>query len=137
MLKRQAEIIPVKSIFNRVVGDSDLELRFANFLDACPDIVSFAKNAQNTGFSIEYRSTDGSIASYFPDFVVKKSTNDILIVETKGREDLNDPPICQRLVQWCEDVSLSSGVKYQPPFVREEDFEKYSAKVKSLERYEF
>src|SRR5665213_3325137 len=77
-------MIPKKSIFNRIVGDSGLELSFAKFLDGCSDIVSFAKNAQNTGFSIEYRAADGSIASYFPDFVVKKSEKEIWIVETKA-----------------------------------------------------
>ena len=86
VVKRRAEMIPTKSIFNRIVGDSGLELNFAKFLDGCPDIVSFAKNAQNTGFSIEYRAADGSIASYFPDFIVKKSETEIWTIETKGRK---------------------------------------------------
>ena len=39
VVKRRAEMIPTKSIFNRIVGDSGLELNFARFLDGCPDIV--------------------------------------------------------------------------------------------------
>ncbi len=132
VVQRQAEMIPIKSIFNRIVGDSGLELRFATFLDSCADIVSFAKNAQNTGFSIEYRAADGSIASYFPDFVVKKSDKEIWIVETKGREDLNDPPKWERLKTWCADASLDGSAKYCSMFVREEEFEKYQAKLKGF-----
>jgi type III restriction enzyme len=114
---------PTKIIFNRIVGDSGLELRFATFLDGCADIVSLAKNAQNTGFNIEYRAADGSIASYFPDFVVKKSEKEIWIIETKGREDLNDPPKWARLKTWCADASAGGDVAYRAMFVREEEFE--------------
>ena len=132
VVKRQAEMIPIKSIFNRIVGDSDLELRFATFLDACPDIISFAKNAQNTGFSIEYRAADGSIASYFPDFVVKRSEKEIWIVETKGREDLNDPPKWERLKTWCIDASAGGNVVYRAMFVREEDFDQHFQRMKEF-----
>jgi type III restriction enzyme len=132
VVKRQAEMIPTKSIFNRIVGDSGLELNFAKFLDSCSDIVSFAKNAQNTGFSIEYRAADGSIASYFPDFVVKKSEAEIWIIETKGREDLNDPPKWERLKTWCADASAGGDVTYRAMFVREEEFEASHAKLKDF-----
>lgn len=132
VVQRQAEMIPTKSIFNRIVGDSGLELSFAKFLDSCADIVSFAKNAQNTGFSIEYRAADGSIASYFPDFVVKKSEAEIWIVETKGREDLNDPPKWDRLKIWCQDASASGEVTYRAMFVREEEFEASQTKLKDF-----
>ena len=125
-------MIPTKSIFNRIVGDSGLEINFAKFLDGCPDIVSFAKNAQNTGFSIEYRAADGSIASYFPDFIVKKSEAEIWIIETKGREDLNDPPKWERLKVWCQDASAIGEVTYRAIFVREEEFEAGQAKLKDF-----
>jgi type III restriction enzyme len=124
VVQRQAEMVPVKSLFNRVVGDSGLELGFARFLDACPDILSFAKNAQHVGFSIEYRTADGSIASYYPDFIVKRSDAEIWIIETKGREDLNDPPKWERLKLWCKDASSEGGVIYQPMFVQEVEWEK-------------
>ena len=132
VVQRQAEMIPTKSIFNRIVGDSGLELSFAKFLDGCSDIVSFAKNAQNTGFSIEYRAADGSIASYFPDFVVKKSEKEIWIVETKGREDLNAPPKWERLQTWCADASAGGDVTYRAMFVREEEFEQHLQKMKDF-----
>ncbi len=120
VVQRQEELRPKKSIFNRIVGDSDLELSFAAFLDGCDDIVSFAKNAQHTGFSIEYRTADGSIASYIP----KRSDKEIWIVETKGREDLNDPPKWERLKLWCADASREGDVTYSPLFVPEDEWEK-------------
>jgi type III restriction enzyme len=33
--KEQSYLVPKKSVFNRVIGDSNLELAFARFLDAC------------------------------------------------------------------------------------------------------
>ncbi len=117
----QPFLTPRKSIFNRVVGDSHFELEFASFLDRCGDIVSFAKNAGNTGFKIEYRNADGSIANYVPDFLVKEDQATYWIVETKGREDLDDPLKRERLRQWCEDATARDpGRKYTPLFVREE-----------------
>ena len=59
------------------------------------------KNSQTTSFRIEYRSADGSIANYFPDFIVKQDEARVHIVETKGSEDLDDPLKWERLQQWC------------------------------------
>jgi type III restriction enzyme len=42
--KEQGYLIPKKSIFNKIVGDSNLELLFARFLEDCEDVVSYAKN---------------------------------------------------------------------------------------------
>ena len=44
VVRDQGYLIPKKSVFNRVIGDSQLELQFANFLEDCPDVVSYAKN---------------------------------------------------------------------------------------------
>ncbi len=117
----QPYLTPRKSIFNRVVGDSHFELEFAGFLDRCDDIVSFAKNAGNTGFKVEYRNAEGNISNYYPDFLVKEDEATYWIVETKGREDLDDPLKRERLVQWCVDATRrDSGRKYRPMYVREE-----------------
>ncbi len=126
VVQRQDELKPKRSVFNRVVGDSGLELAFAAFLDECPDIVSFAKNAQNTGFSVEYRTADGSISSYIPDFLVKRTDSEVWIVETKGQEDVNDPEKWRRLKLWCADASAAGGVAYRPMFVPEEDWKRHT-----------
>jgi type III restriction enzyme len=41
LVKDQAFVIPKKSVFNKIVGDSRFELEFAAFLDGCPDLTSF------------------------------------------------------------------------------------------------
>ena len=130
VVDRRTEIRPRRSVFNRIIGDNGLELDFAAFLDNCPDIVSFAKNTQHIGFRIEYRKADGSISDYIPDFVVKRTDKEIWIVETKGREDLDDPPKWERLKTWVEDATAAGeGVTYRAMFVREDDFRKAEGKL--------
>jgi len=120
---------PKKSIFNRIVGDSGLELKFANFLDGCNEIESFIKNSQSTVFKIEYRTKDGSIANYFPDFIVKEDSQSIWVIETKGREDMNDVQKWARLQTWCADAcEMNPKVVYSPMLVKEEDWDKYRPK---------
>ncbi len=128
VVSQQADMKPKKSIFNRVVGDSALELDFARFLDGRHDIVSFVKNTRETNFSVEYRTADGSIANYFPDFVVKRNASEIWIVETKGREDLNDPRKIDRVRMWCADASAAESVAYRAMYVLEEVWEKLTLK---------
>jgi type III restriction enzyme len=127
LVQEQHFLVPKKSLFNRVVGDSNFELQFAAFLDACEDIVAFVKNSQSTQFRIEYRNADGGIANYYPDFLVKVSKAEVWIIETKGREDLDDPLKWERLKQWCEDATAQSreATKFHPLFVSEADWEKY------------
>ena len=125
--KERGFLAPKKSIFNRIVGDNNLELEFAQFLDNCEDIISYAKNYFAVGFKLDYVDHEGHLRDYFPDFLVKKSDSEFYIVETKGREDLNDPLKMKRLKQFCSDVSqtaLLSG-KWGFVFVGEEGFKKY------------
>jgi type III restriction enzyme len=81
------------------------------------------------GFKLDYVKADGDISNYYPDFVVKVAGGEIWLVETKGREDLNDPGKWERLQQWCSDASrLDSGQQYRALFVREEEWERYKPK---------
>src|SRR6266403_1227870 len=106
-VKQQGYVLAKKSIFNKIVGDSHFELQFASFLDGCKDVVSFVKNDRqmNPSLFIEYQNADGSISNYFPDFLVKRSANEIWFVETKGREELDDPRKWERLKSWVADAS--------------------------------
>ena len=127
--KDQAYLIPKKSVFNRVIGDSRLELQFASFLENCPDVVSYAKNYLAVHFKLDYVNADGNISNYYPDFLVKLADKRIVIVETKGREDLDTPLKIQRLKQWCEDINRAqSDVTYEFVFVDEESFSRYNPK---------
>lgn len=124
--KEQGYLIPKKSIFNKIVGDSNLELLFARFLEDCEDVVSYAKNYLAVHFKLDYVKADGNISNYYPDFVVKLSDGAICIVETKGQADLDVPLKMKRLRQWCDDINQAqSATAYDFVYVDEESFEKY------------
>ena len=127
--KEQPYLIPKKSVFNKIIGDSHLELLFAGFLEDCDDIISYAKNYLAVHFKLDYVNADGDISNYYPDFIVKKSNKETYIIETKGQVDLDVPLKMQRLKQWCEDINkVQSDVTYDFVFVDEERFNKYSPK---------
>ncbi len=118
--------VPKKSVFNKIVGDNNLEREFAAFLDQCDDIISYAKNYFKVGFKIDYINKDGDIRDYYPDFLVKRSEKEFYVIETKGREDLNDPLKLSRLKQWCKDInSQNFSIRWGFIFVDEEGFKKY------------
>jgi type III restriction enzyme len=124
--KDQGYLVPKKSVFNRIIGDSQLELRFAAFLEDCSDVVSYAKNYLAVHFKLDYVNAGGDISNYYPDFMVKLSDKRIVIVETKGQEDLDVPLKMARLRQWCEDINrVQTDVEYDFVYVDEESFEKY------------
>jgi type III restriction enzyme len=125
-VKEQGYLVPKKSVFNRIIGDSPLELRFASFLEECADVVSYAKNYLAVHFKLDYVNADGDVANYYPDFFVKLSSKRVVVVETKGREDVDVPLKMARLRQWCEDINrVQSDVAYDFVYVDEESFEKY------------
>ncbi len=124
--KDQGYLIPKKSVFNRIIGDNHFELLFARFLEDCDDVVSYAKNYLAVHFKLDYVNADGDISNYYPDFMAKLSDRRIVIVETKGREDLDVPLKMARLRQWCEDINrVQSAVMYDFVYVDEESFEKF------------
>jgi len=132
-------LIPRKSIFNKIVGDNDFELKFANFLEDCDDIISYAKNYGNVSanfqFKIDYKNKDGGVSFYYPDFLIKKDEKTIYIIETKGREDFDDIKKIERLGQWCVDASLrQKKYEYKMLYVKQEEWEKY--KVKDFQEME-
>jgi len=124
--KDQGYLIPKKSVFNRIIGDSHFELLFARFLEDCPDVFSFAKNYLAVNFKMDYVNADGDISNYYPDFFVKLSPRRVIIVETKGQADLDVPLKMQRLRQWCADINrVQSDVEYDFVYVDQESFDRY------------
>ena len=127
--KDQGYLVPRKSVFNRIIGDSPLELKFAQFLENCDDVVSYAKNYLAVSFKLDYVKADGNISNYFPDFLVKLTNKHIVIVETKGQEDLDVPEKMERLSQWCDDTNrVQKESRYDFVFVDQVSFEKYRPK---------
>ena len=126
IVKQQTYIVPQKSIFNKIIGDSSLELAFVKFLEECGDIISYAKNYFAVGFRVDYVKSDGNIANYYPDFLVKTSEHDVFIIETKGLEELDVTNKKARMKQWCEDVNkLQTKTAYHFLYVTEKEFYKY------------
>jgi type III restriction enzyme len=124
--KDQGYLIPKKSIFNRIIGDSHLELLFARFLEESEDVISYAKNYMAVHFKLDYVNADGNISNYYPDFMVKLTDKRIYIIETKGVEDLDVPLKMERLRQWCDDINyIQKEIKYDFVYVDQESFEKF------------
>ena len=122
-----------KCIFNKIVGEphaGGFELKFAAFLDKAPDVVSFAKNYLAVGFRIDYVKADGDLSNYVPDFIVKADDGTVVIIESKGREELDLPRKMQRLRQWCADASAASqavgGPAYGFVYVDQKGFESHT-----------
>ena len=130
-------LIPQKSVFNKIVGDSNVELEFSSFLEKCDDIISFAKNFQNkeaNALRIEYKNSEGFIATYYPDFFVKLDEKQVYIIETKGREEDDDKIKFERLQKWCEDVNeRQSRTTYKALYIKQEVYEENKAKNRRIE----
>ena len=126
-------LIPKKSVFNKIVGDSNFELTFADFLENCEDVISFSKNYQNkeaSALRIEYKNSEGLIANYYPDFFVKLDDKTVYIIETKGREEEDDRLKFERLQKWCIDVNnRQTKVEYKSLYVKQEEWEKNKLKT--------
>jgi type III restriction enzyme len=135
----RANLPASKCIFNRIVGEphSDgLELDFAAFLEAAPDVQAFAKNYLAVGFQLDYVKADGDLSSYTPDFIVRTADRNVWIVETKGHAELDLPQKMARLKQWCADVTAakaaeghSESQRYDFVFVDQNGFQKHQPKT--------
>ena len=92
---RELYSIPVtKSIYNRLpypIKSGGFEKDFIEYADTDAQVDSFIKIVENYHYfvSLSYIRSDGLIASYFPDFIVKIGEN-IYLVETKAQKDLNN-----------------------------------------------
>lgn len=136
--ENQPFLVPKKSVFNKIIGDNPFELEVASFLESrFSDVIAYAKNTMGEGginFKIEYQAQDGNIREYFPDFFVKTGTNTFYILETKGREDLDDLLKIKRLVTWCKDINnAQSEYTYTPVYVKQEKWDEVKQNLKSFQ----
>ena len=123
-----------RCIFNYVPCDNDLEVNFAKFLDRAEDVEAFSKIVPKTGFFVEYIDSKRNFRpSYYPDFVLFTDEKEHIIVETKGREDVDVEHKDKRIRLWCEDATNLTGSKWTFIRVDQEEFERYRFKsVKEL-----
>jgi len=136
--ENQPFLVPKKSVFNKIIGDNPFELEVASFLESrFSDVIAYAKNTMGEGginFKIEYQAQDGNIREYYPDFFVKTGPNTFYILETKGREDLDDLLKIKRLVTWCKDINnAQSEYSYNPVYVKQEKWDEVKQNLKSFQ----
>ena len=125
-LSRRDYIVSNKSIFDRVACDNPDELKFAAFLDGASDVKAFLKNQIGSQFfSVEYINSKGLLSLYYPDFIVSDSNENVWIIETKGDEDLEVLPKWVRLVNWCQDATVSdpNGREFRSLFIKHNKFQ--------------
>jgi type III restriction enzyme len=134
--ENRPHFIPKKSLFSKIVGEphaGGFELTFAGFLDAAPDVASFAKKYLAVGYKIDYVKADGDLSNYVPDFLVKTTDGTVWIIETKGREELDLPQKMRRLRQWCADATVASqaegGPAYRFVYVDQAGFETHKPRA--------
>lgn len=101
---------PVKEVrrshLNYVVSDSKWEQSAAYHLDNHPRVAAFAKN-QALGFTIPYLHSGGA-HEYVPDFVVQLESGIMLILETKGYDDLEEVKT-QAAERWVQAVNAEGS----------------------------
>ncbi len=120
-----------RCIFNYVPCDNDFEVDFAKFLDRAEDVVSFSKIVSKTGFFVEYKDSKDNLRLYYPDFILLSDKKQHIIVETKGREDIDVEHKDERIKQWCKDVTGLTKSKWSFIRVNQGEFERY--RFKSVE----
>ncbi|OSS41652.1 Type 3 restriction-modification enzyme helicase subunit [Desulfurella amilsii] len=122
-----------RCIFNYVPCDNNFEVDFAKFLDKAEDVKAFSKIVVKMGFFVEYRDSNGNLRLYYPDFVVSTDKDEHIIIETKGREDVDVEHKDKRIKLWCEDATNLMKSKWSFIRVDQADFEKYRFKnIKEL-----
>lgn len=72
------------------------------------------------------------IRDYHPDVILRDGDGVLWIVETKGREDVQDARKWHRLKLWCHDATEQDAPRtYRPLFVREEEMARYQPRTAS------
>lgn len=125
---------PRKSLFDKIIGDSEYELQFAAALEKWRDVVAYAKNTENgVGFCLEYQNAAGQIASYYTDFLVRCTDGHCYAVELKGIEDDDARRKRARLRQWCEDVNRAQQEQpWSSLYILEAEWKKYHERLRSF-----
>lgn len=96
-----------KTHINLCVFDSRWEKTAAIHLDRSPHVVAWAKN-DHLGFEVPYIFNGGG-HKYRPDFLVKLSSDEILLIEIKGEEDQKDKTKREAMREWVRAVNQHGG----------------------------
>ncbi len=113
-----------KSVLNFTPVDNDFEAKFVRFLDGANDVDAFIKNETRTiNLKIPYIAKDGFLRRYIPDFIIRAKA-DMVIIETKGREDVDVAAKDLQGKRWADEISKKTGTKWTFLRVDQKEFEK-------------
>jgi len=115
-----------KTIFNLVAADNEFERDFARFLEDSEGVSAFAKlpPTSRLPFSIEYTDNATNLRYNEPDFVTVLIDGTHLLVETKGREDIDVVHKDRAAGIWCENATLLTGTPWSYVKVPQTEFVK-------------
>jgi type III restriction enzyme len=123
-----------KTPFNLVPCDRDLEVALVQFIERALDVAAFCKNTGPQALRIDYLATGGRLAFYTPDFFIRETNGTYLLVETKGREDLDVPAKARAAKEWCKSASVG-GVQWNYLYIPEGVFQRlFGDRVEELVR---
>jgi hypothetical protein len=113
---------------NKVPCHTDLEKRFADFLDGATDVLRYFKN-ERLGFSVTYYESNRP-RQYFPDFIIATRDADgrevMWLAETKGEIRPNTALKSEAARLWCEKMSGTKYGQWRYLFVAQRDFDRPS-----------
>jgi type III restriction enzyme len=113
-----------RTLFNLVTCNRDLEVAVSQFLDRAPDVAAFCKNAGPQSLRVDYLSSNGQLAFYTPDFLVRLNSGHYVLLEAKGRVDKDVPLKARAAVAWCKAASKKT-LKWDYLYVPQETFEAF------------
>ena len=87
--------------------DSTWEASDAFVLDHASEVAAWVKN-DHLGFEVFYVHR-GVVRKYRPDFLVRLTSGDILVLETKGQDTVHDRTKRMFLAEWVEAVNQHGG----------------------------
>jgi SOS-response transcriptional repressor LexA len=120
---------------NKVPCHTDIEKRFADFLDSAKEVVRYFKN-ERLGFSVTYYESNRP-RQYYPDFIITTRDKDgcevMWLAETKGEVRPNTALKSEAARMWCEKMSGTKYGQWRYLFVQQRKLESaLAAGVKSL-----
>ncbi|MDE3090078.1 MAG: DEAD/DEAH box helicase family protein [Chloroflexota bacterium] len=93
----------MKSHINVTVYDSTWEASESNEFDRNENVVAWVKN-DHLGFVVHY-TFQGVVHAYWPDFLIHLKNGDMLVLETKGKDDQQNKTKREFLDEWVRAVN--------------------------------
>jgi hypothetical protein len=113
---------------NKVPCHTELEKRFADFLDGAKDVVRYFKN-ERLGFSVTYYENNRP-RQYYPDFIIAMRRTDggevMWLAETKGEIRPNTSLKREAARLWCEKMTGTRYGQWRYLFVAQRAFDRSS-----------